>query len=144
MKHWFLLLICVITFTTHANLPRGIVVDSHGHYWSVEIAETSAQQARGLMYRIWLPPSQGMLFIFNPAQHVSFWMKNTWIPLDMRFFSPDGSLNAHYPYALPCVVPDKNCTRYSSNDKTMWVLETAALNHLSQGNLKLILKITDN
>jgi uncharacterized protein len=41
----------------------------------------------GLMYRTSLDTNRGMLFVFSPARPVSFWMKNTLIPLDMVFMS---------------------------------------------------------
>ncbi len=41
----------------------------------------------GLMYRTSLAANRGMLFVFSPARPVSFWMKNTLIPLDMVFVS---------------------------------------------------------
>ncbi len=49
----------------------------------VELACTSSERARGLMYRESLKPNHGMLFVFPVASIQSFWMKNTYIPLDM-------------------------------------------------------------
>jgi uncharacterized protein len=51
----------------------------------VEIAENEAEQAKGLMYRPYMPDSVGMLFIFQNVQPQSFWMKNTHIPLDIIY-----------------------------------------------------------
>lgn len=51
----------------------------------LEVAKTPEQQATGLMYRSALASDRGMLFVFNPARPVSFWMKNVAIPLDMVF-----------------------------------------------------------
>ncbi len=51
----------------------------------IEIAETEAKQAQGLMYRNSMKENQGMLFIFPRDDYRSFWMKNTVIPLDMIF-----------------------------------------------------------
>ena len=39
-----------------------------------------------------LPPNRGMIFPYNPPQDVSFWMKNTLIPLDIIFIRSDGSI----------------------------------------------------
>ncbi|MBW2733885.1 MAG: DUF192 domain-containing protein [Deltaproteobacteria bacterium] len=52
---------------------------------SVEVVRKPAELARGLMYRKELAPMAGMLFIFSRLQVQSFWMKNTYIPLDMIF-----------------------------------------------------------
>src|ERR1035437_263623 len=51
--------------------------------FSVELAKTSAEQERGLMYRTELDKDKGMLFIFYNEGIYPFWMKNTLIPLDM-------------------------------------------------------------
>jgi uncharacterized protein len=55
----------------------------------VEIANTVAARETGLMYRQNLGENAGMLFVFKQPQHLTFWMKNTEIPLDMIFASAD-------------------------------------------------------
>ncbi len=55
----------------------------------VEVADTDAERARGLMQRQTLPEDSGMVFVYSkPAEHL-FWMENTLIPLDMIFIGPD-------------------------------------------------------
>lgn len=51
----------------------------------VEIARTEPERQRGLMYRTSLEAGRGMIFLFEHPQRLSFWMKNTYIPLDMIF-----------------------------------------------------------
>jgi len=63
------------------------------HTFAVELALTPDEQSRGLMYRRALPEGQGMLFDFKRDQELSFWMKNTYVPLDMIFIRGDGRIH---------------------------------------------------
>jgi len=65
--------------------PLEIASKSGVHVFGVEMAVTPEQQAKGLMFRRELPEKQGMLFDFHREQPTAFWMKNTYIPLDMIF-----------------------------------------------------------
>jgi uncharacterized protein len=55
----------------------------------LEVAQTSTQQAIGLMFRESLERERGMLFPFESARIARFWMKNVSIPLDMIFLQGD-------------------------------------------------------
>lgn len=58
----------------------------------VEIADTDGKSSRGLMFRKTLAKDAGMLFIFEGEEVRSFWMKNTFVDLDIGFFSADKTL----------------------------------------------------
>lgn len=80
-------------------------VDLRGDWGSarftVEIADDPEERAMGLMNRPSMPGSAGMLFIYEFPQRVAFWMKNTLIPLDMLFLSPDGVVQRIHENARP-------------------------------------------
>ncbi|GHE94569.1 hypothetical protein GCM10016455_13780 [Aliiroseovarius zhejiangensis] len=69
--------------------------------FSVEVADDPGERALGLMNRDSLPVSHGMLFLFETPQSVSFWMKNTLIPLDMLFLQADGTVARVHSNAIP-------------------------------------------
>ena len=68
---------------------------------AVEIADSDEERARGLMFRRDLPAGQGMLFIYESPQPVSFWMRNTQIALDMIFIDARGEVRHVHPMAQP-------------------------------------------
>jgi uncharacterized membrane protein (UPF0127 family) len=57
-----------------------------------EIARTDAQRTQGLMHRRELKDGEAMLFVFERDQPLSFWMKNTLIPLSIAYIAGDGRL----------------------------------------------------
>lgn len=69
--------------------------------FDVEIAQSPAQQAQGLMFREKMEPDAGMLFVYDQPQPSSFWMKNTLIPLDMLFVGADGRIVNIHERAVP-------------------------------------------
>ena len=60
--------------------------------FEVEIADSPEERTRGLMFRQSLPADAGMLFLYPVEQPLSFWMKDTLIPLDMIFIRADRTI----------------------------------------------------
>jgi uncharacterized membrane protein (UPF0127 family) len=69
--------------------------------FDIELALNDTERARGLMFRDKLGPYEGMLFDFYQEAPVSFWMKNTLIPLDMLFIAGDGTIKHIHANATP-------------------------------------------
>ncbi|UCF09143.1 MAG: DUF192 domain-containing protein [Thermoplasmata archaeon] len=88
-----------------------------------EIADTQEEQRTGLMHRTELPEDEGMLFVYETPRRLSFWMKNTLIPLDMVFIDEDGLVLNVEEAHVETGVSDDELTRYHSNGSAMYVLE---------------------
>ena len=72
--------------------PLEVLTHDGARRFSVEIADTPGSQERGLMFRKNLGAERGMLFDFHTPQPISFWMKNTLIPLDIIFIAANGRI----------------------------------------------------
>ena len=74
---------------------RSVVIDASGgkkvEVW-VEIADGPFEQMRGLMHRTALGEDRGMLFVYRREQYLSFWMKNTLIPLSIAYIDSKGRI----------------------------------------------------
>ena len=69
--------------------------------FTVEVADTDAERAQGLMFRESMPSAAGMLFVYDRPGPARFWMKNTLIPLDMIFADPAGVVRHVHENAIP-------------------------------------------
>jgi uncharacterized protein len=87
-----------------ADAPQVRICEANGASKAVvrvEIADTAESRELGLMYRQHLAQDAGMLFVFERPQHLTFWMKNTEIPLDMIFADADGKVTGIIARAEP-------------------------------------------
>ena len=118
-------LLCVLMLTTcTACASGGPSVEIGGKHFKVDIADSSEEQALGLMFRNSMAADQGMLFIFPNEAPRSFWMKNTRIPLDIMYFDKDLKMVSISADTPPCRV--SRCPSYPSKAPAMYVLELNA------------------
>jgi len=73
---------------------REIAIESRGGRIVVmaEIANSPGQREQGLMYRKELKDGNGMIFVFERDEILSFWMKNTLVPLSIAYIAYDGRI----------------------------------------------------
>ncbi len=90
------------------------------HVVEVEVAATPTTRTRGMMWRTSLEAGKGMLFIFANEQPLSFWMRNTLIPLDMIFIGKDLKVTGVVSNAEP-----KTMTSRGVGVPSLYVLEVA-------------------
>lgn len=84
----------------------------------LEIANTPSKRATGLMNRESLGEDEGMLFVFPKPDYLTFWMKNTSLPLSIGFFSEDFRLIEHYDMR-----PNQTKELYHSTKPALFALE---------------------
>ncbi|MFC0204218.1 DUF192 domain-containing protein [Novosphingobium soli] len=70
-------------------VPLTVQSAKGAHRFRVEVAATTEQQAKGLMFRTQMGADEGMIFPNDPPRRAAFWMRNTVIPLDIIFIGPD-------------------------------------------------------
>lgn len=84
----------------------------------IEKADTEVDRQFGLMFRKSMPEDQGMLFLFETTEQKSFWMRNTYIPLDIMFVDENGVINTIHENAKTL-----NDTSLPSNGPAKYVVE---------------------
>ena len=97
--------------------PSGILLATV----TIEIADTEQERNRGLMWRIGLDDTMGMLFIFEQPRQLTFWMRNTPTSLDIVFVSADNKVINIAPGTQPL-----SDTVYSSRGMAQYVVEVPA------------------
>ena len=111
--------------TSSANaLKAGVVSFFNNDRIYVEIADTEALRAQGLMHRNHLSENDGMLFVYADQGIRGVWMKNTLLALDVLFLSEDGKIVSILKNLPPC--QQINCPVYSSKQKARYMLEVNA------------------
>lgn len=111
----FFLVVAFLGCCQSGNNDTVTITSSSGEVLTVrvEIADTSEERSRGLMFRESVPEGTGMLFIFPEEVQSSFWMKDTPVSLDLLFIR-EGQIvsiieNA-VPYSEDLLTPDSTYT----------------------------------
>lgn len=91
--------------------PEPLVVETAEgeREFTIEIADDDRERSAGLMFREEMDDTHGMLFVFEQTRRVSFWMKNTPMPLDLVFIDDEGRVVAIMqgePYSTASIGPD--------------------------------------
>lgn len=97
----------------------------------VEIVQNPDERALGLMNRDHLPENRGMLFVFQVSQPLSFWMRNTFIPLDIAFIDEAGKI-----VDIQTMEPLDESKNYVSSAPAQYALEVNK-GWFSRNNLKV-------
>ncbi|MEK6848045.1 MAG: DUF192 domain-containing protein [Nanoarchaeota archaeon] len=92
--------------------------------FKAEISDTEEERQSGLMFRDFLKENKAMLFIFQTEAIYPFWMKNTFIPIDIIWISEENKVVHIEKNALPC--KKENCDSINPEVKALYVLEINA------------------
>ncbi len=105
-------------------MATGLVILPGGEEIIVELAVSTSQRARGLMFRDQLPEGQGMLLVFSSSDFRSIWMKNVRFPLDLLWVDKSGRV-VHFERSVPPCA-EEPCPSYMPLRKASAVLELNA------------------
>ena len=115
------LMICLtLTIISNSCIANPSLSIREAHF-ELTLAITPEEHAKGLMQQTHLNEQQGMLFIYQQPQHLSFWMKNTKIPLDILFFDEAGQLLEIHKEIPPCAKTP--CKTYENKHPAQYILE---------------------
>ncbi len=108
-KYLFIITAVLILFFTGCSEKEELVSVTVGKdVYQIEVARTREEQSLGLMYRESLKSDKGMIFIYNEDRKLSFWMKNTYVPLSIAFVAKDGTIKEIYQMKPESLTPVKS------------------------------------
>ena len=128
----FVIFFTFISCSSQKLAVREIPIERDGQVLTVvrvEIAVTQEERSKGLMYRRNLPDGEGMLFVFERDEVLSFWMKNTYIPLSIAFIANDGriiDIKDMYPHDETSVHSSRS-VRYALEVPQGWFSRTGII-----------------
>jgi len=101
-----------------ARVPWVRAVFENGASLRLETCATNQERSRGMMFRKEAPEGWGMLFAFERPDYLSFWMRNTYVPLSIAFVDPQGVITN-----IRNMRPLDEITRHRSTRKAMFAIE---------------------
>ena len=128
IKNHAIFFICLtLSIWSGAGRSDGLLhLDIGGESYSIEIASTSSERRRGLMYRQSLDRNAGMLLVYRRSGDHRIWMKN--VPIPLRVYWIDEDFRVVTMRRLePCV--DDPCPVYSAGQASTYVLELGDYEH---------------
>ena len=113
MQQWVLatVLFALMSITSSCGAePKVVISTREGReaVFQVEVADTPAKRELGLQYRKELAADRGMIFLFPAPSVLSFWMKNTPLPLDMIFIGSDRKIAGIVEQTIPCSLDSRS------------------------------------
>jgi uncharacterized protein len=94
-----------------------------GNKLKLKVAYSRSAQAQGLMWVTELKDGTGMIFVYDRPQYLSFWMKNTLIPLSIAFVESDGKISVIYDMYPQPNSPDNELSTYPSPTMVKYAIE---------------------
>ncbi len=117
--------------STESDSRRAIVRFPRGHEFVAEIADTAESAARGYMYRTQVGKNDAMIFVFPQSGLHSFWMKNTFVELDIIWMDEEFDVIHIERSVQPCRADP--CPSYGPPRKVRYVLEVAGGTVVAEG-----------
>jgi uncharacterized membrane protein (UPF0127 family) len=109
-----------------------------GQMIRVDVVDTPLERERGLMFRRKLPSDYGMLFVFPREERMNFWMKNTWVSLDILFIHDDKTIQRIHKKVKPSTAKTADDEVALAPGQGQYVLElpagTSARRKLKEGD----------
>lgn len=121
MKFVFIFL---LSFLWSGDLPMADLSFTSGGKLKIEVARTFSERYQGLMNRTSMPENNGMLFVFDRPQKLSFWMKNTYIPLSVAYLDKNKVIKEMYDMKPQSMMEKtQDLTSYPSKCECQYALE---------------------
>lgn len=120
----FLVPFFVVNLTVAQGLETQKIKIGGKKHLTVEVAKSFSDRNKGLMNRTELGKNSGMLFVFETPRKLSFWMKDTYIPLSIAYFDKNRVLKEIY-HMKPQSMMEKNqdLRSYPSQNPCLYALE---------------------